>query len=161
MQSFNEGGTAMHALIGRVKLEMRSWHASLVSCTCPLCRCMQSYTRPSNHRHIQHSSARRTPTPHAHTRTPNSCMCATQTHTQDHFFMSSATFPPHPHAGFNAITVLFPDSPGSFSNRDSHGVSLVIKPGGQRDRCVGRQHGDCTRPLVFYACRSAVVPVLQ
>ncbi|MBL9037658.1 MAG: pirin family protein, partial [Archangium sp.] len=36
----------------------------------------------------------------------------------DHFTMSQPTFPPHPHAGFSAVTVLFEDSPGAFINRD-------------------------------------------
>jgi len=67
----------------------------------------------------------------------------------DHFWMSRATFPPHPHAGFSAITLLFEDSEGkfkrslrwaqilmcyriaigSFTNRDSLGTNMLIHPG--------------------------------
>ena len=47
----------------------------------------------------------------------------------DHFRMSEPTFPPHPHAGFSAVTLMFEDSPGSFTNRDSRGDRSVIGPG--------------------------------
>jgi redox-sensitive bicupin YhaK (pirin superfamily) len=47
----------------------------------------------------------------------------------DHFFMSQPTFPPHPHAGFSAVTYLFDDSETGFINRDSLGNVLEIKPG--------------------------------
>ncbi|MCY1669417.1 pirin family protein [Novosphingobium sp. SL115] len=48
----------------------------------------------------------------------------------DWFEMSGPTFPPHPHAGFSAVTYLFADSPNGFINRDSLGVVQDILPGG-------------------------------
>lgn len=45
------------------------------------------------------------------------------------FRMSGPTFEPHPHAGFAAVTYMFPDSEGSFRNRDSLGDDSVIRPG--------------------------------
>lgn len=49
----------------------------------------------------------------------------------DHFFMGQPTFPPHPHAGFSAVTYLFEDSEGSFINRDTMSAedSVLIHPG--------------------------------
>lgn len=47
----------------------------------------------------------------------------------DHFHMSEPTFPPHPHAGFSAITVMLPWSSGAFINRDSLGDRSRIGPG--------------------------------
>lgn len=47
----------------------------------------------------------------------------------DHFHMSEATFPPHPHAGFSAVTWMLPWSKGAFINRDSLGDRTLIKPG--------------------------------
>ena len=47
----------------------------------------------------------------------------------DDFHMSQPTFPPHPHAGFSAVTYLFEDSKGSFQNRDSRGNAQRIGPG--------------------------------
>ena len=47
----------------------------------------------------------------------------------DEFWMSEPTFPPHPHAGFSAVTYLFEDSPGAFRNRDSLGDQSRIGPG--------------------------------
>lgn len=47
----------------------------------------------------------------------------------DHFHMAQPFFPAHPHAGFAAVTYLFPQSKGSFRNRDSLGTDLVISPG--------------------------------
>lgn len=47
----------------------------------------------------------------------------------DHFRMSTPTFPPHPHAGFSAVTYLFADSEDGFVNRDSLGHHLDIAPG--------------------------------
>lgn len=47
----------------------------------------------------------------------------------DHFWMAQPTFPPHPHAGFSAVTVMLEDSEGSFINRDSKGNKLLIIPG--------------------------------
>jgi len=48
----------------------------------------------------------------------------------DHFQMSEATFPPHPHAGFSAVTWMLPWSSGGFVNRDSGGDRSRITPGG-------------------------------
>lgn len=48
----------------------------------------------------------------------------------DWFEMNGPTFPPHPHAGFSAVTYLFADSPNGFVNRDSLGVVQDILPGG-------------------------------
>ncbi|MEY3211223.1 MAG: hypothetical protein RIT28_1704, partial [Pseudomonadota bacterium] len=47
----------------------------------------------------------------------------------DEFHMSAPTFPPHPHAGFSAVTVMFEDSEGAFINRDSLGDRSRIGPG--------------------------------
>jgi redox-sensitive bicupin YhaK (pirin superfamily) len=47
----------------------------------------------------------------------------------DHFHMSEPTFPPHPHAGFSAVTWMLPWSTGGFVNRDSHGDRSRIVPG--------------------------------
>lgn len=47
----------------------------------------------------------------------------------DDFQMSEPTFPPHPHAGFSAITYMFEDSEGAFINRDSLGDRSRIEPG--------------------------------
>jgi redox-sensitive bicupin YhaK (pirin superfamily) len=48
----------------------------------------------------------------------------------DWFEMNGPTFPPHPHAGFSAVTYLFADSPNGFINRDSLGEVRDIRPGG-------------------------------
>ena len=47
----------------------------------------------------------------------------------DDFRMSEPTFPPHPHAGFSAVTYMFEDSAGAFTNRDSLGDHSRIGPG--------------------------------
>jgi redox-sensitive bicupin YhaK (pirin superfamily) len=47
----------------------------------------------------------------------------------DLFHMSQPTFPPHPHAGFSAVTYMLPESRGSFTNRDSLGDQSIIGPG--------------------------------
>lgn len=47
----------------------------------------------------------------------------------DHFHMSQPTFPPHPHAGFSAVTWMMPWSAGGFVNRDSLGDRSRIGPG--------------------------------
>lgn len=47
----------------------------------------------------------------------------------DHFQMSEPTFPPHPHAGFSAVTWMLPWSSGAFVNRDSRGDRSLIAPG--------------------------------
>ncbi len=46
------------------------------------------------------------------------------------FHMSQPIFAPHPHAGFSAVTYMFTDSQGSFTNRDSRGNESFINPGG-------------------------------
>jgi redox-sensitive bicupin YhaK (pirin superfamily) len=56
----------------------------------------------------------------------------------DHFRMSQPTFPPHPHAGFSAVTWLFEDSPGAFINRDSLGDRSRISPGSVHWTQAGR-----------------------
>lgn len=48
----------------------------------------------------------------------------------DEFVMSMPTFPPHPHAGFSAVTYMFEDSEGAFKNRDSLGDESRIEAGG-------------------------------
>lgn len=47
----------------------------------------------------------------------------------DLFKMSEPTFPPHPHAGFSAVTYILPESKGAFQNRDSFGDKSLIRPG--------------------------------
>ena len=48
----------------------------------------------------------------------------------DDFRVSGRPFPPHPHAGFSAVTYVFEDSPGGLRSRDSLGNDLVTGPGG-------------------------------
>lgn len=48
----------------------------------------------------------------------------------DHAWMSASTFPPHPHAGFSAVSYLFLDSETGVNNRDSLGNRNRIQPGG-------------------------------
>ncbi|SDZ71367.1 hypothetical protein SAMN05518800_7078 [Variovorax sp. YR752] len=57
----------------------------------------------------------------------------------DHAWMSAPTFPPHPHAGFSAVTYLFLDSETGIANRDSQGNSTLIQPGGLHWTAAG--HG--------------------
>lgn len=47
----------------------------------------------------------------------------------DVFEMNRPIFPPHPHAGFSALTYILPESPTGFRNRDSLGHDLTITPG--------------------------------
>jgi redox-sensitive bicupin YhaK (pirin superfamily) len=47
----------------------------------------------------------------------------------DHFEMAQPFFPPHPHAGFSAVTYMFPRSENGFVNRDSRGETIDIHPG--------------------------------
>ncbi len=56
----------------------------------------------------------------------------------DHFVMRVPVFPPHPHAGFSALTYLFEDAEGPFTNRDSLGHSLLIHPGELHWTTAGR-----------------------
>ena len=48
----------------------------------------------------------------------------------DDFRVSGHPFPPHPHAGFSAVTYVFEDSPGALRSRDSLGNDVVTSPGG-------------------------------
>ncbi|WP_156680782.1 pirin family protein [Sphingomonas profundi] len=48
----------------------------------------------------------------------------------DHFSMRGPTFPPHPHAGFSAVTYVLPESAIGMTNRDSRGDRSAIPPGG-------------------------------
>lgn len=48
----------------------------------------------------------------------------------DHAWISAPTFPPHPHAGFSAVSYLFLDSETGIVNRDSLGHQNLIQPGG-------------------------------
>lgn len=56
----------------------------------------------------------------------------------DHAWMSGPTFPPHPHAGFSAVSYLFLDSETSIANRDSLGNKNIIQPGGLHWTAAGR-----------------------
>jgi len=56
----------------------------------------------------------------------------------DHAWMSAPTFPPHPHAGFSAVTYLFLDSETGMANRDSLGTRNLIEPGGLHWTAAGR-----------------------
>lgn len=56
----------------------------------------------------------------------------------DHFRMTGPTFPPHPHAGFSAVTYILPESPGAMANRDSRGDRSLIGPGGLHWTAAGR-----------------------
>ena len=47
----------------------------------------------------------------------------------DCFWMAQPFFPPHPHAGFSAVTYMLPESDGGFVNRDSLGHRNLIRPG--------------------------------
>jgi redox-sensitive bicupin YhaK (pirin superfamily) len=48
----------------------------------------------------------------------------------DDFRTTNSPFPPHPHAGFSAVTYVFPDSPSGLRSRSSKGNDLVVGPGG-------------------------------
>jgi redox-sensitive bicupin YhaK (pirin superfamily) len=56
----------------------------------------------------------------------------------DHAWMSGSTFPPHPHAGFSAVSYLFLDSETGIDNRDSLGNRTLILPGGLHWTAAGR-----------------------
>ncbi|HVI51221.1 MAG TPA: pirin-like C-terminal cupin domain-containing protein [Candidatus Sulfotelmatobacter sp.] len=56
----------------------------------------------------------------------------------DHAWMSAPTFPPHPHAGFSAVSYLFLDSETGIDNRDSLGTHNLIQPGGLHWAAAGR-----------------------
>jgi len=48
----------------------------------------------------------------------------------DHFRVTGRPFPPHPHAGFSAVTYVFEDSQCGVRSRDSLGNDVVTGPGG-------------------------------
>jgi len=48
----------------------------------------------------------------------------------DDFRVRGRPFPPHPHAGFSAVTYVLEDSEGSLRSRDSLGNDTVVGPGG-------------------------------
>lgn len=56
----------------------------------------------------------------------------------DHFMMRQPTFSPHPHAGFSAVTYLFPDSETGLLNRDSQGHDQIIEPGAMHWTLAGK-----------------------
>lgn len=56
----------------------------------------------------------------------------------DHFRMAGPTFPPHPHAGFSAVTYVLPYSANGMRNRDSRGDRSLIAPGGVHWTAAGR-----------------------
>jgi hypothetical protein len=56
----------------------------------------------------------------------------------DHAWIKAATFPPHPHAGFSAVSYLFLDSETRIENYDSRGHHNVILPGGLHWTAAGR-----------------------
>ncbi|MES2071054.1 MAG: pirin family protein [Pseudomonadota bacterium] len=56
----------------------------------------------------------------------------------DHAWVSAPTFPPHPHAGFSAVTYLFLDSETGIANRDALGNNNLIQPGGLHWTAAGR-----------------------
>lgn len=57
----------------------------------------------------------------------------------DHAWMSEATFQPHPHAGFSAVSYLFLDLETGINNRDSLGNRDRIQPGGLHWTAAGRR----------------------
>jgi redox-sensitive bicupin YhaK (pirin superfamily) len=56
----------------------------------------------------------------------------------DHAWLSASTFPPHPHAGFSAVSYLFLDSETGINNRDSLGNENLILPGGMHWTAASR-----------------------
>lgn len=56
----------------------------------------------------------------------------------DHAWSSGPTFPPHPHAGFSAVSYVFEDSDTGILNRDSLGTRNLIEPGGLHWTTAGR-----------------------
>jgi redox-sensitive bicupin YhaK (pirin superfamily) len=52
--------------------------------------------------------------------------------------MSGYVFPPHPHAGFSAVSYMLEESEGSFQNNDSAGLSVKIHPGDLHWTFAGR-----------------------
>ena len=56
----------------------------------------------------------------------------------DHAYMGGPTFPPHPHAGFSAVSYVFSDAETGLNNRDSIGTINLIRPGGLHWTAAGR-----------------------
>ncbi|WP_263143612.1 pirin family protein [Pseudomonas sp. RIT-PI-AD] len=56
----------------------------------------------------------------------------------DHAWISGPTFPPHPHAGFSAVSYLFLDSETGIDNQDSLGNRNLIQPGGLHWTAAGQ-----------------------
>jgi redox-sensitive bicupin YhaK (pirin superfamily) len=56
----------------------------------------------------------------------------------DHALLGASTFPAHPHAGFSAVSYVFPDSETGIDNRDSLGNRNLIQPGGLHWTAAGR-----------------------
>lgn len=56
----------------------------------------------------------------------------------DHAWINGPTFPPHPHAGFSAVSYLFLDSETGIDNRDSLGNRNLIQPGGLHWTAAGQ-----------------------
>ncbi|EJN28515.1 Pirin-related protein [Pseudomonas sp. GM78] len=56
----------------------------------------------------------------------------------DHAWISGPTFPPHPHAGFSAVSYLFLDSETGIENRDALGNRNLIRPGGLHWTAAGK-----------------------
>lgn len=56
----------------------------------------------------------------------------------DHFQMKEPTFPPHPYAGYSAVTYIFADSPGGIRSRDSLGNDDLVQPGELQWTMAGR-----------------------
>lgn len=56
----------------------------------------------------------------------------------DHAWISGPTFPPHPHAGFSAVSYLFLDSETGIDNQDALGNRNLIKPGGLHWTAAGK-----------------------
>jgi redox-sensitive bicupin YhaK (pirin superfamily) len=55
----------------------------------------------------------------------------------DHFYMRAPIFPPHPHAGFSAVTYLFEDSEGRFKI----GIAWEIVRSSILAICIGLRRG--------------------
>lgn len=47
----------------------------------------------------------------------------------DSYTVTGPTFGPHPHAGMSAVSLMLPESQGSFRNRDTMGDDSLIHPG--------------------------------
>ncbi len=70
----------------------------------------------------------------------------------DRVWISEPTFPPHPHAGFSAISYLFEDSDTGLDNRDSIGNRNRIEPGGLHWTAAGRGIVHEEEPAVAGKC---------